>query len=150
MDVGASALARLGFGQALTQCTIDKVWCMSDNCAPVDSGATGQRLFWQGAKKSMPDTTTSLSTFDVVADIIADTSSIERDKITADSHTINDLGIDSLDFLDITFAIDKKFGIKMPVEQWMEDVNEGRASADDFFVMTNLVGKIEELIAAKS
>ena len=98
----------------------------------------------------MPDTTTSLSTFDVVADIIADTSSIERDQITADSHTINDLGIDSLDFLDITFAVDKKFGIKMPVEQWMEDVNEGRASADDFFIMTNLVGKIEELIAAKS
>lgn len=98
----------------------------------------------------MPDTTTSQSTFDVVADIIADTSSIERDNITADSHTINDLGIDSLDFLDITFAVDKKFGIKMPVEQWMEDVNEGRASADDFFIMTNLVGKIEELIAAKS
>lgn len=98
----------------------------------------------------MPDTTPSQNTFDVVADIIADTSNIERDKITADSHTINDLGIDSLDFLDITFAVDKKFGIKMPVEQWMEDVNEGRASADDFFVMTNLVGKIEELIAAKS
>ncbi len=98
----------------------------------------------------MPDTTTSQSTFDVVADIIADTSSIERDNITVDSHTINALGIDSLDFLDITFAVDKKFGIKMPVEQWMEDVNEGRASADDFFIMTNLVGKIEELIAAKS
>jgi acyl carrier protein len=66
------------------------------------------------------------------------------------SHTINDLGIDSLDFLDITFAIDKRFGIKMPVEQWMEDVNEGRASADEFFVMSNLVAKIDELIAAKA
>ncbi|MHA1538706.1 MAG: acyl carrier protein [Alphaproteobacteria bacterium] len=98
----------------------------------------------------MPDTTATQNTFDVVADIIAETSNIERDKITADCHTINDLGIDSLDFLDITFAIDKKFGVKMPVEQWMEDVNEGRASADDFFVMTNLVGKIEDLIAAKS
>ncbi len=98
----------------------------------------------------MSDTTTSQNTFDVVADIIADTSNIERDTIAADSHTINDLGIDSLDFLDITFAVDKKFGIKMPVEQWMEDVNEGRASADDFFIMTNLVGKIDELIAAKS
>ena len=95
----------------------------------------------------MPDTTTSQSTFDVVADIIADTSSIERDTITADSHTINDLGIDSLDFLDITFAVDKKFGIKMPVEQWMEDVNEGRASTDDFFIMKNLCGQIESLVA---
>ena len=32
----------------------------------------------------------------------------------------------------------------------MEDVNEGRASADEFFVMSNLVAKIEELIAAKA
>ena len=98
----------------------------------------------------MPDSTTTESTFDLVADIIAETSSIERDKITMQSHTINDLGIDSLDFLDITFAIDKRFGIKMPVEQWMEDVNEGRASADEFFIMSNLVAKIDELIAAKA
>jgi len=98
----------------------------------------------------MPDSTTTESTFDAVADIIAETSSIERDKITLQSHTINDLGIDSLDFLDITFAIDKRFGIKMPVEQWMEDVNEGRASADEFFVMSNLVAKIDELISAKA
>lgn len=98
----------------------------------------------------MPDSTTTESTFDAVADIIAETSSIERDKITMQSHTINDLGIDSLDFLDITFAIDKRFGIKMPVEQWMEDVNEGRASADEFFIMSNLVAKIDELIAEKA
>lgn len=98
----------------------------------------------------MPDSTTTESTFDAVADIIAETSSIERDKISMQSHTINDLGIDSLDFLDITFAIDKRFGIKMPVEQWMEDVNEGRASADEFFIMSNLVAKIDELIAAKA
>ena len=98
----------------------------------------------------MPDSTTTQSTFDAVADIITETSSIERDKITMQSHTINDLGIDSLDFLDITFAIDKRFGIKMPVEQWMEDVNEGRASADEFFIMSNLVAKIDEQIAAKA
>ena len=51
------------------------------------------------------------------------------------------------DFLDVTFAIDKQFGIKMPVEQWMEDVNEGRASTDDFFIMKNLCGQIERLVA---
>lgn len=98
----------------------------------------------------MTGTTTAESTFDAVAEIISDVSSIDRDSISLDSHTINDLGIDSLDFLDITFAIDKRFGIKLPVEQWMEDVNEGRASADDFFVMRNLIGRIDELIAAKA
>jgi acyl carrier protein len=87
--------------------------------------------------------------YDTVADIISDVSSIDRETITPDSHAINDLGIDSLDFLDVTFEIDKRFGIKMPVEQWMEDVNEGRADAEQFFVMKNLVARIEELIAAK-
>lgn len=89
-------------------------------------------------------------TFKTVAEVIADVSDIDIAEITPESHTINDLGIDSLDFLDITYAIDKKFGIKMPVEQWMEDVNEGRAKAEDFFVMRNLCAHIDELVAAKS
>jgi acyl carrier protein len=46
------------------------------------------------------------STYETVAGIISDTCDIEPDKITPDSHAINDLGIDSLDFLDVAFAID--------------------------------------------
>jgi hypothetical protein len=38
----------------------------------------------------------------------------------------------------------------MPLEKWMEDVNEGRAAAEDFFIMKNLVGRIDDLIAAKA
>lgn len=90
------------------------------------------------------------STFETVAGIIAETCDLERDSITPDSHAINDLGIDSLDFLDVAFAIDKAFGIKMPLEQWTQDVNEGRASSDDYFVMKNLCAKIDGLVAAKS
>ena len=89
-------------------------------------------------------------TFGTVADIIAEICSIDRSEVTPDSHAVNDLGIDSLDFLDVTFDIDKKFGIKMPVEQWMEEVNQGNADADEFFVMKNLVARIEELRAAKA
>lgn len=89
------------------------------------------------------------STFDTVADIIAETCDLERDSITQDSHAINDLGIDSLDFLDVAFAIDKAFGIKMPLEQWTQDVNEGRASSEDYFVMKNLCAAIDGLVSAK-
>jgi len=89
-------------------------------------------------------------TFDTVAEIIAEICSIDRAEVTPESHAVNDLGIDSLDFLDVTFDIDKKFGIKMPVEQWMEEVNQGNADADEFFVMKNLVARIEELRAAKA
>ena len=89
------------------------------------------------------------STFDKVADIIAETSEIERDTITPESHTIDDLGIDSLDFLDIVFAIDKEFGIKIPLETWTQEVNDGKVSTDEYFVMKNLCAKIDALVAAK-
>ena len=55
------------------------------------------------------------TTFDKVAEIIAETCDIPRENIKPESHAINDLEIDSLDFLDIAFAIDKAFGIKLPV-----------------------------------
>ena len=90
------------------------------------------------------------STFDTVVNIISETCDIPRAKITPDSHAIDDLGIDSLDFLDVAFAIDKTFGIKMPLEQWTQDVNEGRATTDQYFVLKNLSARIDELVAAKS
>jgi acyl carrier protein len=90
------------------------------------------------------------STFDKVADIIADTSEIDRDTITPESHTIDDLGIDSLDFLDIVFAIDKEFGIKVPLEKWTQEVNDGKVSTEEYFVMKNLCAKIDALVAAKA
>ena len=90
------------------------------------------------------------STFDTVAGIISETSEIDRDKITPESHTIDDLGIDSLDFLDIVFAIDKEFGIKVPREKWTQEVNDGNVPTEEYFVMKNLCAKIDQLVAAKS
>ena len=89
------------------------------------------------------------STFDTVANIIAETCDISRENIKPESHAINDLGIDSLDFLDIAFAIDKSFGIKMPLERWTAEVNEGKASTEQYFVLKNLSARIDELVAAK-
>ncbi len=89
------------------------------------------------------------TTFDKVADIIAETCDIPREKITPESHAINDLEIDSLDFLDIAFAIDKTFGIKLPIEQWTQEVNDGKATTEQYFVLTNLCARIDDLVAAK-
>ena len=90
------------------------------------------------------------SIFDQIANIIAETCDIPRDTIKPESHAIDDLGIDSLDFLDIVFAIDKAFGIKVPVEAWTQEVNAGDAPAEQYFVMKNLAARIEELVAAKA
>lgn len=89
------------------------------------------------------------STFERVAGIIAETCDITLESIKPDSHTINDLGVDSLDFLDIAFAIDKAFGIKLPLEQWTAEVNEGKATTEQYFVLKNLAERIDGLVAAK-
>jgi len=90
------------------------------------------------------------STFNTVVNIIADTCDIPRENIKPESHAINDLGIDSLDFLDVAFAIDKSFGIKMPIEQWTQEVNDGKATTERYFVLKNLCARIDDLVAAKT
>jgi acyl carrier protein len=105
---------------------------------------------WAGACSSTDQRARPMSTtFDKVAEIIAETCDIPRENIKPESHAINDLEIDSLDFLDIAFAIDKAFGIKLPLEQWTQEVNDGKASTDQYFVLKNLCERIDELIAAK-
>jgi acyl carrier protein len=74
------------------------------------------------------------ATFDTVVNIISETCDIPRETIKPESHAINDLGIDSLDFLD---------------KQWTQEVNEGRATTEQYFVLQNLCARIDELIAAK-
>src|SRR6188474_1661654 len=83
------------------------------------------------------------STFDTIANIIAETCDIPRDSIKPESHAINDLGIDSLDFLDIAFAIDKAFAIKLPLERWTQEVNDGKVPAEEYFVLKNLVARVD-------
>ena len=99
---------------------------------------------------SVASASSASPTFNTVAGIISETCDIPRETIKPESHAINDLGIDSLDFLDIAFAIDKAFGIKMPLEQWTQEVNDGKATTEQYFVLQNLSEQIDKLIAAKS
>ena len=89
------------------------------------------------------------STFETVADIISEICDIPRENIAPESHVIDDLGIDSLDFLDVAFTIDQAFGIKMPLEKWVQEINDGKATTEQYFVLEKLRARIDELIAAK-
>jgi acyl carrier protein len=51
--------------------------------------------------------------FEAVRDVLADSLAIEARKIRIGSALIGELGADSLDFLDILFALEKKFGVKL-------------------------------------
>ncbi|MDH4128593.1 MAG: phosphopantetheine-binding protein [Spirochaetota bacterium] len=48
-----------------------------------------------------------------IIDIVSESLVIEKGKINLKSLLVNDLGIDSLDFLDIVFMIEKEFKIKV-------------------------------------
>ena len=38
----------------------------------------------------------------------------------------------------------------MPLEQWTQEVNEGKVSTDEYFVLGNLCANIDNLVAAKA
>jgi acyl carrier protein len=86
-------------------------------------------------------------TFEVVADTIAEECEVARDRITPDSHVVEDLGLDSLAFLDLCYALDVKLHIKLPFEQWVNDINAGKIDAKTHFVLRNLVSEIDKVIA---
>jgi acyl carrier protein len=84
------------------------------------------------------------STFETVAGIIASTSDVPIDRITPDSHVMKDLEIDSLGFLDVVFEIDQTFGIKLPIEDWLQNVRGGY-EGDLYFVLRNLCQHIDQM-----
>ena len=112
-------------------------------CRPPCPAGRAAKILLLQQRLAMP------STFETVANIIAETCDIPRETIKPESHSINDLGIDSLDFLDIAFAIDKAFGIKLPLEHWTQEVNDGKATTEQYFVLKNLCARIDDLVAAK-
>jgi acyl carrier protein len=88
-------------------------------------------------------------TFNIVADAIAEEFSVPRDTITMDSNVVDDLGLDSLAFLELCYAIDTKLGIKTPFEEWVNAVNSGKVSSQDIFQVKYIVAEIDKLVAKK-
>ena len=85
------------------------------------------------------------ATFDAVAESITANTDVSGSDIKAESHLMRDLGIDSLAFLDLAFEIDQRFGIQMPVEEWMQS----NVESEEFLVVANLCRQIDKLVAAK-
>ena len=90
------------------------------------------------------------STFDIVADIIVQSCHVPRETITQDTHLLTDLGIDSLDLLDVVSAVDEAFGVRVPVERWLHAVHMDAGPAGQQFVMRELCASIDGLIATSA
>jgi acyl carrier protein len=88
------------------------------------------------------------STFETVAGIISEICDIPIENITPDSHVTEDLKIDSLNFLDVVFQIDQRYGIKIPLEEWTQEVNSGKVRGTHYFTLKNFCAEVDKLIAA--
>jgi acyl carrier protein len=89
----------------------------------------------------------SSNTLEIVSNIIVEVCGIDRAELRADVNAVDELGIDSVDFLDIIYEVDQRFGIKVPAEDWMEQIGSGGASTADFFVLQRFAEHIDELAA---
>jgi acyl carrier protein len=115
---------------------------MAAHCRP--SPGIGTPICQTQSQTGRGDIIPMSSTFEKVASIISQTSDVELEKITPDSHIIKDLEVDSLAFLDIAFEIDQAFKI----QKWMEEINQGNVPTDEYFIMKNLCAKIDNLAGA--
>ena len=68
--------------------------------------------------------------FPKVAEIMADALGCEAEKVKPDSSLINDLGAESIDFLDIVFRLERGFKVKIPRGKIIEDARGSLSEAD--------------------
>ena len=57
------------------------------------------------------------NTFEKIQEIVADALYVDKEKVTREANLMNDLGAESIDFLDIVFRLEKAFNIKIPREE---------------------------------
>lgn len=68
---------------------------------------------------------------DVVSQVIADVLMVPQERVRADSALINDLGAESLDFLDLVFRLEEALATTIPLDRWSEFV-KARAADGKF------------------
>ena len=79
---------------------------------------------------------TSDEIFSKVQETLVDALGVDDDEVTPEATLIEDLGAESIDFLDIVFRLERRFDIKIPRGELFP---ENLASADSGFVEDGVV-----------
>jgi len=72
-----------------------------------------------------------MAVFPKVADTMADALACDLEKVKLDASLINDLGAESIDFLDIVFRLERAFKVKIPRGKIIEEAR-GELSEAEF------------------
>ncbi|KAJ3119758.1 hypothetical protein HK100_000166 [Physocladia obscura] len=67
-----------------------------------------------------------------VLNVLRDFDKVDASKLTLDSHFITDLGLDSLDQVEITIAVEEEFNIELS-DKDADDILTARAAAEKVF-----------------
>lgn len=68
-------------------------------------------------------TMTKDEVFEKVQEVLVDALGVDDDEVTPEAKLVEDLGAESIDFLDIVFRLEKSFGIKIDQKElFPEDV----------------------------
>lgn len=59
---------------------------------------------------------------DTINSVFIDTFEIEEEKVKPESHIFTDLGLDSLDIVDLVAALQKSFGVKIRNEEEVRNI----------------------------
>ena len=88
--------------------------------------------------------------FPQVAAIIADALNCDVAKVTPDAALIDDLGAESIDYLDIVFRLEQAFKVKIPRGKLVEDARGPLAEAEfnkGGFVTPAGVARLQEFLS---
>ena len=55
-------------------------------------------------------------------DVFEESFEIERDRLVPDAHVFNDLGLDSLDTVDLIVALQQKFGVRIRQDERIREI----------------------------
>lgn len=77
--------------------------------------------------------------FDKVAEAIAEALDVEVDEATPDAILMDDLGAESIDFLDIIFRIEQAFDIKIPRGGMQKDILEADGVKEEDVVVAGVL-----------
>ncbi|HEV2602971.1 MAG TPA: phosphopantetheine-binding protein [Microvirga sp.] len=93
---------------------------------------------------------TAVDVYQAIADALAEECGVPREKITPDANLAEDLGLDSLAFIDLCYALDMRFDIKIPFEEWVNSINSGNLDPKEAFRMKYMVAEVENLVRSKA
>ncbi|MDU9787341.1 acyl carrier protein [Helicobacter pylori] len=86
-------------------------------------GSGGVKKNQQNNNKTFNTNDTNL--FETIRAVIAEQLEIDVSQVTPEAKFVKDLGVDSLDIVELIMALEERFGIEIPDEQAEKIVNVG-------------------------